>query len=201
MSGELAPGTRLVETRIAEIYGTSQAPVREALRDLEAIRLVETRPRRGTFVRGFAEQTLRESYVVRAALEEAATRLVLLGERLPVAALEVDVQAMRDAARADDGAAYSAASVSFHRHIVSAADNELLLRSWEGLCIDARTAATIIAAGLDLDEAAREHESLLATLVSGDLERACCHTREHQSYFAGLPHDAPGWSRPGGDQA
>ena len=82
----------------------------------------------------------------------------------------------------------------FHRAIVAAADNELLLRSWEALWIDARTSAAIIAAGLDLDEVALEHGRLLATLEEGDLEQACTRTREHQWYYAGLRHDARGWS-------
>ncbi|OLT05177.1 hypothetical protein BJF90_19785 [Pseudonocardia sp. CNS-004] len=71
-SGEYAAGERLVETRIAAEFGTSQAPVREALRDLEALGLIESRPRLGSTVVPFAEQTIREAYVVRAALEEAA---------------------------------------------------------------------------------------------------------------------------------
>jgi DNA-binding GntR family transcriptional regulator len=201
VSGDLPAGTRLVETRIAETYGTSQAPVREALRDLEAIHLVETRPRRGTFVRGFAEHTLRESYVVRAALEEAATRLVLVQECLPVEALRRDVALMWDAASDDHHEQCANASVAFHRHIVAAAGNELLLRSWESLWIDARTAAAIVAAGLDLSAVARDHEELLATLEGGDIERACRDTREHQWGYARLPHDAPGFGQSAADSA
>src|SRR5689334_18485306 len=105
VSGELEPGTRLVETRIADEYGTSQAPVREALRELEAIGMVETRPRRGTFVRHFIQQTLRESYVVRAALEETATRLAIPAGTLPFEALQADVEAMREAASRGDAQA------------------------------------------------------------------------------------------------
>src|SRR5262245_20210625 len=95
VSGALVPGERLVETRLAARFGVSQAPVREALRELEAMRMVETRPRRGTFVRHFVQQTLRESYVVRAALEETATRLAMLAGAMPVAALHESVAAMR----------------------------------------------------------------------------------------------------------
>ena len=53
VSGELEPGERLVETRVAATFGTSQAPVREALRELDTFGLVEIKPRRGTFVRSF----------------------------------------------------------------------------------------------------------------------------------------------------
>src|SRR5262245_19459106 len=70
VSGELEPGERLVETRVAATFGTSQAPVREALRELETFVLVEIKPRRGSFVRSFVREALRESYVLRAALEE-----------------------------------------------------------------------------------------------------------------------------------
>jgi DNA-binding GntR family transcriptional regulator len=142
VSGEIQPGERLVETRLAARYGTSQAPVREALRELEAMRMVETRPRRGTFVRHFVQQTLRESYVVRAALEETATRLAMLSGSMPIAALRNEVKAMRAAARAADDNAAARASVAFHRHIIDAAHNELLKLSWEALQIEARTAVT-----------------------------------------------------------
>ena len=195
VSGEIAPGERLVETRLAATYGTSQAPVREALRELEAMRMVETRPRRGTFVRHFVQQTLRESYVVRAALEETATRLAMLGRTVPVTALRSEVAAMRAAARDADADAAARASVAFHRHIVDAAQNELLKLSWEALQIEARTSVTIVAAGVDLDDIASDHAELLASIEAGDLEAACKHARDHQWHYAALPHDAHGRSR------
>jgi DNA-binding GntR family transcriptional regulator len=195
VAGELAPGTRLVETRLADEYGTSQAPVREALRELEAIGMVETRPRRGTFVRHFIQQTLRESYVVRAALEETATRLAMPAGTVPFAALAEDVAAMRAAARAGDLQAIGAASVSFHRHLIDAAGNELLKHAWESLQIEARTAVTLLAVEPDLDDVADEHEELLAVLRTGDLTAACQLTRDHQWHYADLPHDAHGHAR------
>jgi len=195
VSGELEPGERLVETRIAEEYGTSQAPVREALRELEAIGMVETRPRRGTFVRHFIQQTLRESYVVRAALEEAATRLAMPAGRLPFDALAEDVEAMRRAAAAGDVQAIGSASVSFHRHVIDASGNELLKHAWEALQIEARTAVTLLAVEPDLTEVADEHDELLAVLRSGDLAAACQLTRDHQWHYADLPHDAHGRAR------
>jgi DNA-binding GntR family transcriptional regulator len=195
VSGELDPGERLVETRIAVEYGTSQAPVREALRELEAIGMVETRPRRGTFVRHFIQQTLRESYVVRAALEEAATRLAIPAGTLPVEALRADVAAMREAASRSDLQAVGAASVSFHRHVIDAAYNELLKHAWEALQIEARTAVTLLAVEPDLNEVADEHEELLTVLLSGDLAAACQLTRDHQWHYADLPHDAHGRAR------
>ena len=195
VSGEIAPGERLVETRLAQAYGTSQAPVREALRELEAMRMVETQPRRGTFVRHFIQQTLRESYVVRAALEEAATRLALPAGTVPFDALQADVTAMREAAAQGDMQAVGTASVSFHRHVIDAAGNELLKGAWEALQIEARTAVTLLAVEPALPEVAEEHAELLAVLESGDLAAACRLTRDHQWHYADLPHDAHGRAR------
>ncbi|MFI7613451.1 GntR family transcriptional regulator [Nonomuraea terrae] len=195
VSGHFGPGERLVETRLAATYGTSQAPVREALRELEAMRLVETQPRRGTFVRPFVQETLRESYVVRAALEETATRLALLAGTVPVEAMRADVAAMRAAAESGDGEASARASVSFHRRIVEAAHNELLKLTWESLQIEARTAVTMVATEVDLHDVVQDHAELLAAIEDGDLEVACRHARDHQWHYADLPHDAHGRTR------
>lgn len=195
VSGQFGPGERLVETRLAATYGTSQAPVREALRELEVMRLVETQPRRGTFVRPFVQETLRESYVVRAALEETATRLALLAGTVPIEALRADVETMRAAAERGDGQASAHASVSFHRRIVEAARNELLKLSWEGLQIEARTSVTMVATEVDLHDIVRDHAELLAAMEDGDLETACRQARDHQWHYADLPHDAHGRTR------
>src|SRR5207237_612339 len=74
LTGAYAPGDRLVETRIAQELGTSQAPVREALRDLELLRFVESAPFKGSRVREVANEELLEIYPVRAALEELGAR-------------------------------------------------------------------------------------------------------------------------------
>ena len=95
-SGELKPGERLVETRIAAELGTSQAPVREALRDLELLRLVESEPFKGSRVRAFGNAELVEVYPVRAVLEEIQiqpSKLLVAGghdpERAPQRTLAV----------------------------------------------------------------------------------------------------------------
>src|SRR5579875_958105 len=75
MSGAYPPGSRLVETRIAEELGVSQAPVREALRDLEQLRLVVHESFRGCSVRALSAADLLEAYPVRSALEGLAASL------------------------------------------------------------------------------------------------------------------------------
>ncbi|MCO8273930.1 GntR family transcriptional regulator [Actinoplanes sp. TRM 88003] len=195
VSGRIKTGERLIETRIAADFGTSQAPVREALRELEGLGLVESRPRRGRHVLPFVEQTLREAYVVRAALEETATRLAMLNHKLPLEDMREDVADMRRSAAGEDVRAMGLASTRFHRRVVLAAGNFLLERAWEALQIEARTAITLMVAEPDLGHVADEHADLLAVLEAGDVEAACLHTRSHQWAYADLPHDMHGAAR------
>src|SRR3954454_19133104 len=102
LSGEYRPGERLVETRIAQELGTSQAPVREALRDLELLRFVESEPFRGARVREVSEEELIEIYPVRAALEEIAAREAATRLDGDVTQLEAELDAMRAAAERGD---------------------------------------------------------------------------------------------------
>lgn len=187
VSGELSSGERLVETQIALQFGTSQAPVREALRELEGLGLIENRPRRGKTVIPFVEQTIQEAYVVRAALEETATRLAMLADRLPFEELEADVEDMYRSAALEDPHAIGLASARFHRRIVRASSNLLLKRAWDALQIEARTAIALMVIQPDLRHVADEHTELLEVMRAGDVEAACVHARDHQWTYAELP--------------
>src|SRR5262245_64002567 len=99
VSGDLKPGERLVETRIAAELGTSQAPVREALRDLELLRLVESQPFRSARVREVTDDDLLDVFPVRAVLEELAGRLAAQRLGGDVTRLEAELDAMGTAAR------------------------------------------------------------------------------------------------------
>src|SRR5919199_1951251 len=94
LAHEYAPGERLVETRIAAELGVSQAPVREALRELESLRFVESAPFRGTWVREVSDEELGEVYPIRAALEEVAARAAAERMAGDVRALEREIRAM-----------------------------------------------------------------------------------------------------------
>src|SRR4030095_1991852 len=72
LSGKLLPGARIVETRLAQQFGVSQGPVREALGDLELFGFVVSSPFRGTQVRQISTQDLLDIYPIRAALEGVA---------------------------------------------------------------------------------------------------------------------------------
>lgn len=187
LHGVHKPGDRLVEMKIARDLGTSQAPVREALRELEALGFVASERNRGTFVGDVWKRGLREIYAVRGGLEELATRLAtpLFGGE--VADLQEEVEAMRHAAAAGDIDALVTHSYRFHRAIIERSGNLLLLNVWQGLHIETRTAITMMAPGLDLREVADSHQPIVDAIASGDVEHACLVTREHQQFFARLP--------------
>ena len=77
LDGRYPPGARIVETRVARELGTSQAPVREALRDLEALGVVETTAFRGARVRRPSAAELLEAFAIRAELESLGARLAI----------------------------------------------------------------------------------------------------------------------------
>lgn len=148
LDGRYAPGTRIVETHVAREYGTSQAPVREALRDLEGLGLVEMQPFRGARVRRPGADELVEAFTVRAALEAYAAALALPHLRdEDVAALAADVEAMRVAARGDDGFALAEADARFHGRLVACARNATLARLWPMLEASSRTVITAVPPG------------------------------------------------------
>jgi DNA-binding GntR family transcriptional regulator len=185
-SGELKPGERLVETRIAQELGTSQAPVREALRDLQLLRLVESEPFRGSRVRVFGQEELIDVYPVRAALEELAARLA--AEKLggDVSVLEAELEAMKDAVRRDDTHALVEHDVAFHRHIVEAAGNSVLMQCWQSLGVESRITISLYGTYMDPAQAAERHQKLIDPIREQKPGAAGREARKHVEVSAKL---------------
>lgn len=186
LNGEYAPGDRLVETRIAQELGTSQAPVREALRDLELLRFVESEPFRGARVRAVSEEELAEIYPVRAAIEELAAREAALRLDGRLDALEQEIAAMHRATDAGDRHAQVEHDVNFHRLIVEASGNSILVDVWNALRVEARTVITTLKTGIDGHEIAEMHRPVLEALEARDPERAGATLRRHVEHFGEL---------------
>jgi DNA-binding GntR family transcriptional regulator len=183
IEGEYRPGDRLIEMQIAKAYGTSQGPVREALRELEMLGFVRSEMHRGTYVRDPWHRGMHELFQVRAALEEFAARLatpVLSGD---VGALQAEVDAMREAAERGDVRAAVEHSERFHRHIVVASENQLLLTMWSSLSIEDHTALTMVTLAPDLATIAESHQPIVDAIAAGDADLACQVSRHHQDWF------------------
>ncbi|WP_218974731.1 GntR family transcriptional regulator [Streptomyces sp. NP160] len=187
IDGTYAPGDRIVESAIAKEFGTSQAPVREALRDLEGMHLIESQPHKGARVREITPERLGQVYPVRACLEElagreAATRItddVLL-------ALADEVEGMRIAAVERDPRAQMRHDTRFHEIIVEVAGNEVLLDQWHSLRVETGTLISVIRAEWDLHMIAEMHRPILNALRQRDPALASSEMRAHIEFFGGL---------------
>ena len=179
LRGELEPGSRLVETRIARELGTSQAPVREALRDLQNLRLVESEPFRGARVREVDDEQLLPVFPVRMALEELAAREAALRSGGDVRALEREVKAMREAAARGDWRTQITHDLAFHRTVVELSGNEPLLQSWLVLGVEVSTAFATYWTFWDQVDLAEFHVPIVEAIRAGNAPRAAAEARKH----------------------
>ena len=143
LSGRLPPGSRIVETRLAQQLGVSQGPVREALRDLELFGFVVSSPFRGTQVRQISTDDLLEIYPVRAALEGvAAAAAALRMDDETLSHLESLIGTMREAAARGDQRAHVNADYEFHQAVVKASGNRMLEHVWQTMRLATTTFVT-----------------------------------------------------------
>jgi len=179
-TGRYEPGARIVETQVARELGVSQSPVREALRDLAALGVVEVSAFRGARVRRPTTTELLEALVVRTELEVLAARLAL--PRLTSAdldELEGFIEQMRQAARDDDPHAEAIADASFHGRIVELSGNAVLQRVWRTMEPFSRTYISTSLPGYDQQQVADLHPPVLTALRTGDPDRVVAAVRHH----------------------
>jgi DNA-binding GntR family transcriptional regulator len=166
LTGDLPPGTRLVETEISSWLGISRGPLREAMRRLEADGLIVVQPRRGAYVIDPDGHDVRELYQVRAALEGFAVAAALDEVRASLLdALEAKLDELGDAARAERWMDVAILDSAWHEPLVEAAGNARLVRIWRTvngplLALFAQSARDVYAP----DDVRRRHEELLDSL-------------------------------------
>jgi DNA-binding GntR family transcriptional regulator len=190
LRGQLRPGTPLSRRRLARQLGMSVLPVTDALRRLEGDGLVESRARAGTRVRVPTETDVRELYELREALETESARLFAARaspahrQELVRLGKQVDVLFARMAEDGDDPAfrfTVHSRHVELHMRIAEHATSGLLQRMIErnhvlilNWLFDVAGRRTPLPPGF--------HSALVASLVSGDPERAGAAMRAHVRY-------------------
>ncbi|MBN1139069.1 MAG: GntR family transcriptional regulator [Anaerolineae bacterium] len=180
LKGEFKPGERLVASTLARKLGVSQAPVREALRDLVLLGFLETEPFKGTSVRSFKAKELYEVYTVRAALESLAARLA--AERLTdedTQTLQRVLEEMIQAAQEGDEKRMVYLDNRFHETILQMSGNELLYHLWQSLQFGFWTIVTTRTSISNLEELACRHEILIDALASRNPKKAEAAMRSH----------------------
>ena len=168
LDGTYKPGERLIELQIANELKTSQSPVREAFRYLEALKVVETETYKGTRVRCISPREMEESSQVRASLEELGAQLAAVHMKNNVEALEKQADLFMQAAAARDVKTYSKHDIEFHRIIIESSQNSLLLSIWESVVLESRFRLTLKSIGEDqLVEFGTAHLPVIASLRKG----------------------------------
>ena len=189
--GHYKPGDRLVESDLAERFGVSRTPIREALQRLETQSLL-TRDGRSLIVASLDHDQLSELYVVRSELEGLAARLAAKH------ATPEEVQVLRDMIRDDhrlvrDPDALSRANRRFHRQFHLASHNRYLVQQLNLVHRSMALLATTTLAVEGRGEAALgEHDRIVAAIEAGDGDEACAALRAHisQAYVTRLKIDA-----------
>lgn len=197
----LAPGTRLREERLAELFQVSRTQVRPVLQRLEHEGLVERQPRRGAVVASpsreasaqiFAARRLVEPWLVRCCCER--------GDRIGLKRLEKVVADENRAREAGDVRAVVRLSGDFHRVLAELAGNEPLTQLMQGLTV--RTCLAIVANRANTGSTCREdeHAKITEAIAVGDSRRAMKLMAEHLDHIE-RALDEPGPPSPDDDLA
>lgn len=173
LSGELAPGERLVETKLTEVLGVSRPPLREALQTLGYEGLVDAHPRRGAFVRSLTRHDVYEIVTLREELEAFAVRLgvPVRDERRLVACREA-LAAFADAGRSGDEGLFTQRKYDFHLSIVAVAGHRRLTETYRSLSLQMQLCMALNRSARrdreNLIQNVERHRELLEIVEAGD---------------------------------
>ncbi|QHM94955.1 MULTISPECIES: GntR family transcriptional regulator [Kosakonia] len=179
-AGELLPGERLQETRLAEQFGLSRTPIREALHRLETLGLAEPGPQRGLIIAHISYERLRQLFDVREGLERLAMALAVN------AASDAEIALLQEMVHAEasltDSKALHDHNRMFHRQIYRATHNPYLNEMLDNLRIHlSLLRSTTYELKERTEESKREHQSIVDALARRDSaaaqEIACEHIR------------------------
>lgn len=179
ITGELAPGARIVEDRLAERLGVSRNPVREALQALAGEGFVELLPRRGAVVAQITAEEAEDLFDVRGALEPLAARLAARrADDEGVARLREVLTLARKATDEQELDLLASYNTEFHSLVVELSGNDYL-----GLLVApmARRVQWVFrtSAATRAPHSWTEHEELLRAIASGDEDFAEAVARAH----------------------
>jgi GntR family transcriptional regulator, rspAB operon transcriptional repressor len=173
LSGEYPPGSKLGEINLAAEFGCSRTPIRESLKRLEHDRLLEIRPKSGTYVRPDTKADYIHLMQVRAYLESLAYRILHPKiTKTGLAALERMVRQMdrQRTAAGSDKARLVELHIAFHLKMVELAGNPLLLRLYRQLNFRRSIMLYFEMDDLVFSRVQREHRRILDALAQRDPE-------------------------------
>jgi GntR family transcriptional regulator of gluconate operon len=179
--GEFAPGDRLKEPFLAERFGVSRLPIREAITQLEREGLVRSEPRRGAYVIGVTQQDIADIYECRLTLETLAIQRTAarIGPE-EVAELYRNIEIMEDGVSSGRIEAFASSDMAFHRALVAFSGNRAVRSAWEPLAPLIETTLEIADATVDdISTAVAGHRPIVRSLEQHDIEGAKALLHEH----------------------
>ncbi len=177
-SGAIEPGAQLRQDELAERYGTSRIPVREALRQLEAEGLVTIQPNRGAIVSSLSLEEVLEMLEIRIALECRALRLAI--PNMAEEDLDRAAELLRSYDNEPQPQKWGEMNWSFHRALYAPCDRPKLIAMIEanyGHVSRFTRLQVSLAAGKERPQS--EHHALLDTCRNGDVNKAVAMLEEH----------------------
>jgi DNA-binding GntR family transcriptional regulator len=183
VNGRLKPGQRIIETEIAKQFGTSQVPVREALRGLEEEGLVRTVQYKGAYVTDLILDEIYHAFLLRAQIEGNVLKLIIptMTEKHYIQ-LEKIVEQMR---RVEGDTAYvlqSQLDVQFHRQLIQWAEIDIYLRIWGALDGHVQRFITLTHPSYFSDNrqgVLKQHEDLITVFKQRDVKMAQAAMTKH----------------------
>jgi DNA-binding GntR family transcriptional regulator len=185
IAGLLPPGTKLDEQELADRFGVSRTPVREAMRQLIATGLVVSRPHRGATVAGFSSDRLADFLEAATEIEVACVRLAAV-KMGPVeqARLAAHHNAMRDILNGDPDH-FSTLNDQFHDMIYRGSHNSALLEIARTLQVRMRPVYRVqLTVSRRMRQSFAEHEHILAAIMRGDAGASELAMRTHMQASA-----------------
>jgi DNA-binding GntR family transcriptional regulator len=180
-SGVLRPGDQLEESALVAKFGVSRTPIREAIRAMVGLGLLETRPRKGAIVRVLTTKELLDLFEVGAGLEGMACRLAAAAlTQKHAEAIEKALEKCNLAAQTSDKVLYSMANLEFHAAIHAATDNHWLIEQLQniGIHINPYRSLPYDIRGR-LAKSTEEHAVICKAILSGEGEKASELMRDH----------------------
>jgi GntR family transcriptional regulator, rspAB operon transcriptional repressor len=168
VTNDLAPGARISETEIAQAYGVSRQPVREAFIKLADEGLVEVRPQRGTYVRKISIPAVMDARFVREAIEAEVVRLLAAG---PDPALERELLrqiAEQKEALVSDARGFVPLDDRFHRTLAEAAGKPFAWNVVEGLKSQMDRVRQLSTQRLQKERLIGQHTDIATAIGRGD---------------------------------
>ncbi len=170
---KIRPGERITELEVAERFGISRTPIREAFRQLESEGFLTIIPRKGAVVSDIKEQDIKDFYEIKGVLEGyAARQAVEFMTEKDIVRLEQFNLEIKECARRQDVSGMTRAHNAFHELILETCGNRKIQQVVAGLVRQFLRFRFYVASLVHVEDILREHADIVAAIRSGDGQQA-----------------------------